>query len=384
MNQSYGDHFKKIRENQRSSSSDVVSSKKRASFKDSESSLRGSQRSKKNSQISKKDLSSRAAFSFKWIALSSLGFLVCCALLLFNEDSFFEEKRLERFLENPSEQSLSNSLSSDSGTLLQKNSEHSGEQNLEKSFWSSWDFLSGSEFPDFSFFPKLTIGFFSKAKAQKVSESATQNSPSSASESATISDATTISTSSKSRIASDTSNFSEDPSMKASEKDSQDMPSEDLGEKTLERVSMASLERDPEEEKHLLNLVKRSQELDLREQELLNLEKEIEEKNQKVLAKIAHLEKMRQDMESKLKFQVDEDNKKVDQLVEVYSAMKPTQAAIVLENLDEDLAVKVLTRMKKKNAAEVLNVMKTEKAKKFTELFTGFYRSPASGVQNTK
>jgi len=131
-------------------------------------------------------------------------------------------------------------------------------------------------------------------------------------------------------------------------------------------------------EKHLLTLVERARELDQREEDLLKLETEIEQKNKEIAERISELEKMRSEIASKLKSQVDVDNKKIDQLVDVYSAMRPGQAAKIFEDLDEELAVRVLTRMKKKNAAEILNLMKVEKAKKFTELYTGFYRSPAS------
>jgi flagellar motility protein MotE (MotC chaperone) len=132
------------------------------------------------------------------------------------------------------------------------------------------------------------------------------------------------------------------------------------------------------EEKHLLNLVERSRELDQREQNLLKLESEIEQKNKEISKQLNELRKIRDEIAEKLKARVDEDSKKIDQLVEVYSNMRPGQAARILEDLDEELAVQVLTKMKKKSAAEILNLMKVEKAKKFTELYTGFDRMPAN------
>ena len=67
-----------------------------------------------------------------------------------------------------------------------------------------------------------------------------------------------------------------------------------------------------------------------------------------------------------------QDAEKVETLVQVYSNMKPSNAAKVLESLDEDLAVEIIGRMKKKNAAEVLNLMKPEKAQVFSEKFAGY------------
>lgn len=143
----------------------------------------------------------------------------------------------------------------------------------------------------------------------------------------------------------------------ASPSDSEQVPSGDLG--------------------HLRTLIQRDRELKLREQELLKLEKEIEQKNAEIDKRIQELEKIRTDIAEKLKSQVESDSKKIDQLVEVYSVMRPAQAAKVLEDLEEDLAVQVLGKMKKKNAADILNLMNVEKAKKFTEMYTG-HRRPAS------
>jgi flagellar motility protein MotE (MotC chaperone) len=58
--------------------------------------------------------------------------------------------------------------------------------------------------------------------------------------------------------------------------------------------------------------------------------------------------------------------------------MKPPQAAKIFETIDEDLAVQILGRMKKKSAADILNLMKPEKAQMFTENFAGYKRSAAS------
>ena len=69
------------------------------------------------------------------------------------------------------------------------------------------------------------------------------------------------------------------------------------------------------------------------------------------------------------------DDKKVETLVQVYSNMKPQQAAKVFETMDEDLAVEIMGRMKKKNAAEIMNLIKPEKAQIFSEKYAGYKRS---------
>ena len=52
--------------------------------------------------------------------------------------------------------------------------------------------------------------------------------------------------------------------------------------------------------------------------------------------------------------------------------MKPQQAAKVMEKIDEELAIRVLAKMKKKSAAEVLNLLEPEKAKRLSEKYVGY------------
>ena len=54
--------------------------------------------------------------------------------------------------------------------------------------------------------------------------------------------------------------------------------------------------------------------------------------------------------------------------------MKPQQAAKVFETMDEDLAVEIIGRMKRKPAAEILNLLKAEKAQVISEKYTGYKR----------
>ena len=70
------------------------------------------------------------------------------------------------------------------------------------------------------------------------------------------------------------------------------------------------------------------------------------------------------------------DDSKVDTLVQMYTNMKPQQAAKVFETLDEDLVIEILSRMKKKSAADILNLVKADKAQVLSERYTG-YRLPA-------
>ena len=122
----------------------------------------------------------------------------------------------------------------------------------------------------------------------------------------------------------------------------------------------------------------RKKELDAREADLGKLEEELQKQKADLDAKIAQLEAMRADISKTLKSRVAVDQEKVDKLVQFYSTMKPQQAAKVIESVNEDLAVEVMDKMKKKSAAEIMNALKPEKARRLSEMLTGYQRSPSS------
>jgi flagellar motility protein MotE (MotC chaperone) len=128
---------------------------------------------------------------------------------------------------------------------------------------------------------------------------------------------------------------------------------------------------------YLFKLAERKKQLDQREEDLNKLAAQIEKQKQEVTQKLSQLEDVRNKISAALEERIKSDDSKVDTLVQMYSNMKPQQAAKVFESLDEDLVIEILSRMKKKNAADILNLVKPEKAQVLAERYTG-YRAPAS------
>lgn len=122
------------------------------------------------------------------------------------------------------------------------------------------------------------------------------------------------------------------------------------------------------------SLEKRNAELNRREEELNSLAAELQKQKTEIDKKIKKLEGLRAKISNKLEEKIDADEEKVQKLVNVYSNMKPAQAAQVFENLDEDLAIAVLGKMKKKNAADILNLVKADKARVLSEKYAGYIR----------
>ena len=128
---------------------------------------------------------------------------------------------------------------------------------------------------------------------------------------------------------------------------------------------------------YLFKLAERKKALDLREEDLNKLAAEIEKQKLEIEEKIKKINETRTKISSVLEEKIKADDVKVETLVQMYSNMKPPQVAKVFETLDEDLVIEILSRMKKKVAGDILNLVKPEKAQIFAERFAG-YRSPAN------
>lgn len=128
---------------------------------------------------------------------------------------------------------------------------------------------------------------------------------------------------------------------------------------------------------YLFKLADRKKQLDQREEELNKLAEQIEKQKNEISEKLIKLEETRIKISKTLEEKIKSDDGKVETLVQMYSNMKPAQVAKVFETLDEDLVIEILGRMKKKSAADILNLIKPEKAQIFAERYTG-YRVPAS------
>lgn len=125
---------------------------------------------------------------------------------------------------------------------------------------------------------------------------------------------------------------------------------------------------------HLTKLNDRKKELDAREEELGRQEVELQTQKTELDKRLKELEEMRGKISSMLEERVKADDQKIDTLVQMYSNMKAPQAAKVFETMDEDLVVELLGRMKKKNAADIMNLLKPEKAQIISEKYAGYKR----------
>jgi flagellar motility protein MotE (MotC chaperone) len=104
----------------------------------------------------------------------------------------------------------------------------------------------------------------------------------------------------------------------------------------------------------------REEALKLREQQMKELEKTIDEK-------IARLNSIESLIQKEVDAYKQESNDRIGHLVKIYSSMKPKAAASLMDKMDLKVAVEVFLNMKGDIAGGVLSYMDTKKAATITE-----------------
>jgi hypothetical protein len=118
-----------------------------------------------------------------------------------------------------------------------------------------------------------------------------------------------------------------------------------------------------EEARTLLeSLARRQTELTERERALTAREDRVALYEEDLTAKIAHLESLQQEMSRDSKVAEDADSEAASSLAKVYAAMKPADAAPLLDRLDDDTVLRILAHMRAKQIGELLPLLDREKA----------------------
>jgi len=123
----------------------------------------------------------------------------------------------------------------------------------------------------------------------------------------------------------------------------------------------------PETLRLLERIERKNQELKKREEELLLKEKNLEVLEKKVLSDLKKIEEALARSEEMVGIKKDLIEKNVKALVKAYSNMKPVQAAALLEDMDEGIAIIIISRMRSRIAGKVLGAMNTKIAKNISE-----------------
>lgn len=112
----------------------------------------------------------------------------------------------------------------------------------------------------------------------------------------------------------------------------------------------------------LMALSRRQAELEKRERELVAREDRVEIYEKDLEEKIAHLESLQKEMSRESKAAAAADAEAAQGLAKVYAAMKPSEAAPLLDRLDDDTVLRILAHMRAKQIGELLPLLDRDKA----------------------
>jgi len=108
---------------------------------------------------------------------------------------------------------------------------------------------------------------------------------------------------------------------------------------------------------------KKEKNLDLKEIELKTLEGEVDKK-------LTQLQDVRDDLRRLLEKKDEVENQRIQSLSKMYEKMEPARGAALLAELDQELAVQILTGIKSKVAGQLLSNMPPEKATKLSVAYS--------------
>ncbi|MFW6147569.1 MAG: MotE family protein [Thermodesulfobacteriota bacterium] len=157
---------------------------------------------------------------------------------------------------------------------------------------------------------------------------------------------------------------------KEEEASSNSPPISELREHGTETTVNAAIQnREPAEDEELdLNflmqkraqLKKREQEIEKREHELLSIQEDLNKK-------IAALTQLRDEIRSEIERKKNFNEMRLRHIVKAYSAMRPQQAAKLIEKLDMEFAIELLSNMKVDIVGNILSFLDAQKAATISE-----------------
>jgi len=104
------------------------------------------------------------------------------------------------------------------------------------------------------------------------------------------------------------------------------------------------------------------QDLNAREQALAKKEAELQALERQVDEKLTTLRELEIRMQNLIDSAASIQDEKMAHLIDVYSNMKPKQAALVLQTLEEPIAVRILAGMSGRKAGEILSSVRADRA----------------------
>jgi flagellar motility protein MotE (MotC chaperone) len=118
----------------------------------------------------------------------------------------------------------------------------------------------------------------------------------------------------------------------------------------------------------LLSLMERKRQLDERDTLLNQREEQLRALRDNIQQQVAELKKLQSQIEASMEAKKAQDAENLQKVVNLYNGMDPIKAAEKLATLEPKVAVEILMGMNRRKAAQLLQALPPDKAKKITEL----------------
>lgn len=129
------------------------------------------------------------------------------------------------------------------------------------------------------------------------------------------------------------------------------------GESASQQIDMEILE----------SIKKKEQEMQKREESLKKREEQLKLINSEINQRLSEIKKAQSKIEELVAVREDLVEKSIQHLVKVYSSMRPEEASSLVEKLDRDITIQILSRMKGKVAGKILARVKPSIAAEMSE-----------------
>ncbi len=133
----------------------------------------------------------------------------------------------------------------------------------------------------------------------------------------------------------------------------------------------------PETFRMIETIENKNRELKKREEELRLKEVRLEALEANIRKDLEKIEQSISESKEQMGIQDEKTRENVDALIKVYSSMKPEEAANLVEAIDENLALKIISGMKSKIAGQVLSNLDVKVAKRISEKLAGKTDNPS-------
>ena len=125
-----------------------------------------------------------------------------------------------------------------------------------------------------------------------------------------------------------------------------------------------------EERRILVSIEDEYAKLEEREAKLDNREMQLKTLAAEVDKKLAAMQELRNELVKLLDRKAETEGERISELSRIYEKMNPQKAAVLIKNLDYQLAVDLLLGIKKKTAGKILDNLDSETATELSKAFT--------------